>query len=319
MIVDAIDFPDNGSGYTQFVLVLEHVYVTPRGYVLDRDMEVIPEANFSLDFWRKVPSTQAPRPRLPLVRNDLGDRPAIKLPAGISYVHALSNFAGYNFGHFWDVIQPLMKIEQLALERAMLLVSAFHSEVNDVDRHFELFGYPARSRFRVKGLTYVPRLYVASPATYPSRVTPGTLAWLRRRYAAGRAAVPEAADIRLYLSRKGLKREVRNEEEVRAFVRDRGFEVLNGDEPLERHMAMFARASLVVGPHGSMFRNMIYCDQPCRMLEFCPENRTDDFGLALAAASGIDYTWVRLPGDADHGIRIDTAAIQRFLDGSPPA
>lgn len=98
-------------------------------------------------------------------------------------------------------------------------------------------------------------LYVVRPDAYTER----QLSFPAKRL--GGIADPRARD-RLYISRSGTpgtSRQIINEEDLVARLRDLGFSVIDpGKISLAEQIAYFARSSIVVGPHGAGLANILF-------------------------------------------------------------
>lgn len=98
-------------------------------------------------------------------------------------------------------------------------------------------------------------MYVVRPDAYTER----QLSFPAKRF--GSSADPRARD-RLYVSRSGkpgTTRQIINEEELVARLRELGFSVIDpGSIPLADQIACFARSSIIVGPHGAGLANILF-------------------------------------------------------------
>jgi len=320
MIVRRIEFPPENPEYPQFVVVLEDVYVSPRGLIFDRHRNLMPEVNFNADFWPRYCPAYGTADTNKIAQREINRRKITELPGDRPHIYAMHYFGFYVFGHLWDSLQPLIKIEEIGLKDGTLLVNRFTRHVNKIDRHFDLVGYDKTQRHNVKSLTFVHELWYPSVVCYPGRITTQGRDWLRRKYMDGNgglAAANESPVAGLYLDRNDNqgrnKRRVVNNDHVIELLSDHGFQVIDGSESLQEHIRLFGAARRVVGPHGSMFRNVLFCGPDCRVLEFCPGNRRDTSLREVGETCGLDYQFVEVPGDENNNIEIELDILGDWL------
>ena len=82
----------------------------------------------------------------------------------------------------------------------------------------------------------------------------------------------------IYLARGAYGRSIQNERViVDVLTKKYNFIVLNGTESLEDAMRYFTNARIILGAHGSLMKNMIYCKKNPVLIELCPSTRHDCF------------------------------------------
>jgi capsular polysaccharide biosynthesis protein len=82
----------------------------------------------------------------------------------------------------------------------------------------------------------------------------------------------------IYLARGAYGRSIQNEcEIVDVLTTKYNFIVLNGTESLEDTMYYFTNAKIMLGAHGSLMKNMIWCKKNPVLIELCPPTRHDCF------------------------------------------
>lgn len=308
--------------WPQYVLRLEDVFLGPNGAIYDKNFELIPEANYNYTYWNKsVPTPQSPldscreiylKPERPIPS-------AIKeLPAGPNYIYAHCYFNIYVYGHLHDNLQDLSKIENLNIKNDVLITPPLTSHVNHLDHHLTLFGYPKNKRVGLslgensQFLHKVPTLYYPSPTAYPSCVSKAGLGFLKKKYQKLGRSEPQLS--KLYLSRPQNNRSVINDSGVVRLLKSLGFTILKGDESLEKHVGLFRGADLIVGAHGALFKNIIFCENNPRILEFYAHNRSNQCFLGIASTAGIkDHHFLEERGDASHNINLNLSKIKSLI------
>ncbi len=105
------------------------------------------------------------------------------------------------------------------------------------------------------------------------------------------AAPPSRGRRRLYVARSDTtRRQVRNEAELGALLRTRGFDlVCPGDHSLREQIALFDSASIVVGVHGAGLTNLGFCRPGTPVLEMMPDGYLNPCMAMLAQAQGLEY------------------------------
>ena len=304
-----VDVPEANT-FPQYVLELGDVFFGKHGTILDQQLNLVPEANLEFLFWTNLFKDDVPA-RL----SDARVKPVLELPDDAVYLFAQSYFNTYVFGHLWDTIQALKKVEDLGLKDLKLVISAPTKAVKNVKEHFSYFGYPVEKlvindgnhRLRVKRALY------SSPHCLPSRYTAGTREWMRNKYMFENPKYLALKDLpgnmHLYLSRgiptdKPNSRGVNNEAEVWDFLQKKGFVKVTGEEVLMEHIRLFKDALVIVGPHGSMFKNTLFCQQSPVCYEFCPANRRCRAFEDNALINKHRYAWIPVLTDGSHHITI---------------
>lgn len=121
---------------------------------------------------------------------------------------------------------------------------------------------------------------------------------------------------RLYLWRRGARRYVREERDLRLLLERYGFRTLEpGDIAFRDQIEALRGANAVVGPHGAGLTNILFAPSECRVLElFATRGGTKTYEV-LAGALGQHYTAFREQGCAlTFAARHDNVAITVDLD-----
>jgi capsular polysaccharide biosynthesis protein len=99
--------------------------------------------------------------------------------------------------------------------------------------------------------------------------------------------------VKLYVTRrKGVARSIINHEEVEAFVRSRGYEIVDpGTLPLREQIALFRGAIVVLGPLGAGLTNTLFMPPGSRVGMLDPGSCDPGF-WELACLKGQQFTWI---------------------------
>lgn len=155
--------------------------------------------------------------------------------------------------------------------------------------------------------------------------SPPELRWLRERLAgavtAGPAAGPlpgpaASAPSRLYISRAdAATRRLVNEAEIIARLQDFGFEALTlTGMTLAEQIRRFARAEMVVGPHGSGLTNLLFAPPGATVIELMPDDQVNHCFWLMA--NGLDIRYAFLSGpvvSSERDFSISPARLQALV------
>lgn len=263
---------------------LKDVIVSDLGLILDRNFSMIPDVNSQYEFWINLVNLRLPwwdhNPLYEEYVRKIPLKPIRHLQSDI-YVYALSFHREYLYGHLWDSIQPLKIVEDSGIQGNLLY--NIDSEINDINQHWDIFGYPVgrRTAIDAKVQNYrVSKLVVPIMDNFhgfpANRIVPHTKDWLIEKYMSWDEVELNNSPRKLYLSRhQAASRNVVNEEEVTSFLEGRGFTIVRGSEPLKDHINLFNSAKVIVGCHGSLFKNILFCRNRPTIIEFYPNSRED--------------------------------------------
>ena len=118
----------------------------------------------------------------------------------------------------------------------------------------------------------------------------------------------------LYLKRGSYGRELKNEDIlINKLSKLDNFKVINGKETLEDMINYWTNAILVIGAHGSLLKNMIYCKKNPIFIELCPLSRHICF-LGNARNCNFLYFFITLPNDEKENIILDEGNINNLIE-----
>jgi capsular polysaccharide biosynthesis protein len=117
----------------------------------------------------------------------------------------------------------------------------------------------------------VERLFYPEMLSPTGHTSPHAIAWLRDVFAGHLSlALPHR---RLYVTRRDARRRILNEDAVITLVGQYGFEVVcPGDLSVVEQVTHFSEASVIVGPHGAGFTNMIFAPEGATLVELFGSN-----------------------------------------------
>jgi capsular polysaccharide biosynthesis protein len=139
-----------------------------------------------------------------------------------------------------------------------------------------------------------------------------------------RAASGAAPGVRLYITRENARRRrVTNEAELWRFLEVAGFTKVRAEEwSWREQIAAFARAKVIVAPHGAGLANVAFCQPGTRVVELYHRAYVNPCFARLAEIKGLDHRPVIASGDGEPGcdpargrcdILADLDAVRRAL------
>jgi hypothetical protein len=182
-----------------------------------------------------------------------------------------------------------------------------------------LVGYPNPqwSEWR-GGRTGVDRLIIPSIRYLRSSSESGftnsidSYRWVRSEILS-RVDLPDTPSERVLLSRSDAdRRRIINEKEVLRALEPRGFErYVPGQMPLEEQIRLFARADMIVAPHGAGLVNTIYSEE-ATVIELFGKYVNGCY-FTMADGLGLNYACL-LCADIGSNIRVDINALTTTID-----
>lgn len=242
------------------------------------------------------------------------------LPDDVEAIYGMSAHGWYPYGHLHDSLLRLFPWRDHSFSNPRVLCSKFNRVV-DFPLHLKACGYNEETIFRTAPkyrLIKASKLFFGvNEAKFWTTMTQEQYDWLIQGYFSLFDTDPRAQEPieGLYLSRNHVgRRGVTNNDEVQAYLtNERGFKCLTGEEGLLDIISLFARAKNIVGPHGSIFVNTIFCRENAKIIEFCPDNRVDkSFFNKMKLAK--NYYHILKAADADFNIKIEIDELRRLLD-----
>lgn len=246
----------------------------------------------------------------------------VRLDDKFIYIDLTHPFGWYAFGHLHDSLQRLYSLHQfeefLEKGRVKFLVCRF-DRVRDFELHLSAL---LRREIDKEELIvvqqdciyHVPRLIKPRMQSVYTNFTPDVYSWMIDGYKK-KFDFSQPNGSLLYLTRNHVKpgfRGVLNEDALLVELKKMGFTILTGNEALPEIISKFSAASFIVGPHGSLFANTIFCNEDCQIVEFCPKNRPD-FSFLRKTKMAKNYRHVLFQADDKFNIELK---IEDVLDGS---
>jgi hypothetical protein len=311
--------PLDSTGQVINATVDEHLFWLPTtmpryGYTDDRKKfspAIITERLHFLNYYARELRTIAHR-----------NGKANTLPDDAIYIDLTHPFGWYAFGHLHDSLQRLFNVRDLLSEnqhKPLKFIVSDPFRVSDFLDHLQaVVGFRlAKGQViqALKGHTYEIKRYIkpAMSSVY-TNFTAQVFYWLHSQYASY-FPLKDVSRVRLYLARNHVvpgSRGVKNEDELLPMLHEADFIIVKGNESLAEIHQLFSRAELVLGAHGSLFANTIFCPADCTVVEYCSNNRVDhSFRLKKKLTNNYEHRIVN--GDVKFNIFIPKTEVQQIL------
>lgn len=328
----------NFTNIKSYKNIYEDVYIdTKTSAVLDSNLKPIYETLYEIIFWWKgtlhgqtlidpeLRKIEVQRRYEEILAETATISPddiagAKALPKDVEAIYAMSAHGWYPYGHLHDSLLRLFPWRDHKFSNPRVLCSKYNRVV-DFPLHLKACGYNEDTIFRTAPkyrLIKASKLFFGvNEAKFWTTMTQEQYDWLIQGYFSLFDTDPRTQEPieGLYLSRNHVgRRGVTNNDEVQEYLtKERGFKCLTGEEGLLEIISLFARAKTIVGPHGSIFVNTIFCRENAKILEFCPDNRRD-YSFRNKTKAAIDYNHILKPADSDFNIEIDIEELKKLID-----
>jgi len=153
----------------------------------------------------------------------------------------------------------------------------------------------ASGRVRVEKLTLVAKSGGLGNPFGHNVAHPEDLYFVEKWFREHVPATSQEQNQRVYLSRSRWKRATKEEPLLEAALSEAGFTVFHGDMSLFDQIALFSRATSIVGPAGSGLVNMLWMDTDSKVTELRDPGHRWAFYYDLAHMLGHDFSALDIP------------------------
>lgn len=300
---------------------LKNVYLSKGGSILDSNFNLLEDPSEFYIQWEKCYDKFNAEELKKWSVDKMNNNKVINLE-NLSYIYAYPYWDVYAYGHIWDSLRQLKEVEENEINGTLLIGINYSGHINDLYHHLEIFGYDKSKTFSCDSrdnIYFIQNLIVPTDGIYMARLSMDQLEWVRNKYLHCNKKLNinkinnDKDNFKLYLSREKDSRKVINEEIVWNFLQENGYVKLNGKENLEEHLYYFSNAIKMIGPHGSLFRNGIFCFKNPDIYEFCPNNRIDVSIMNLNKLLNKNYTQYLVASNKDFDIEIDMEILKKII------
>jgi hypothetical protein len=322
---------------------LEEVIVTRKGsMILSLDKEPIFEVSNEILYWQPssmnmrlssaelLQETRLRQEKMRANAESINTDTLIRISGEkFEMIYLMHAFGWYAYGHLFDTLQRLFPIETPDKLNKRLLVSDSR-RVNDFAGHLAMLGYGVNQLISVPPQSdgfLLDRLRVPqSPATV-TQFTLETMKWIRKCYLENNSYKQFAhrfstyfhkssSGFALFLDRSSVgTRNISNIDEVLKILKGNFSQVVRftGCESVHEMLYLFSNARLIVGAHGAMFVNTIFCSPSAKIIEFCPRNRNVSNMVRMCKPT-LDHLFILCEADPAGAIAIDTSILSDLLN-----
>ncbi len=205
---------------------------------------------------------------------------AIQVSESVLFLDYIYDF--YNFGEFWDIIKRLIYFNK---EEPVELYGLSQNRILNIEKYFSAFKitYPPKycRDYKYtdvltetnKGSTYFfKKLYITTiNNSCRGEINPWSAFKMNELF--NPHEVSEKG-YNLYLTRGKEKRGIVNEEHIIQNLLGLGFIILDGSETLDKQMYYFTNAKIIIGAHGSLMKNIVWCKKNPLFIELFPPTRS---------------------------------------------
>jgi hypothetical protein len=235
--------------------IIEDVYLLSNGITFDKNINVL-KLNRNHDIVYN--------------ENDFNYSSIIELPDD-EYVDLTHYYSHWPFAHRYDCLSRIRHVENLITDKTKFLLGLNSTEGSFSKNRFkeesELFGikniiyHPNNNTlFKIKRLIYPLWVFGEAPCAFSEE----SFIYCRNKY---NDYYKDGNEVKLFLTRTSEPRCILNSKEVHNFFVTNGFIIIKGDEDLKTMINYFYNAEIIIGFHGGVFSNILFCSRVKKIIE----------------------------------------------------
>jgi len=218
-------------------------------------------------------------------------------------------FGYYAFGHLFDTFQRLYPIRELLHDKNIKFIVSEYHNIIDFIKHLSILTNRTITEkdLILNNNLHISKLIYSISPTVPTEMDKEAYLWILNQYFKYFDIQDIEPKYNLYLSRNHIQvgsRGVLNEKEVIESLTKKDFIILTGKEPLKDIVKYFGNAKTILGAHGSLFVNTIFCNSETKIIEFCPNNRIC-YNFRNCFKMAQNYNHLIIEADEKYNITID--------------
>jgi len=179
----------------------------------------------------------------------------------------------YNFGEFWDCLKRLMK----ARKKNLKLFHVSGHRVNNINEYFNKleFIYPSEYQTQENNnkLYFFKKINISILRENTCRGEYNLMYSYNFNQIFNNTPMKEDS-YNIYLKRGAYGRNMLNEKElIDILISKHNFIIIDGTQSHTEMLNYFSNAKIILGIHGSLFKNTIFCKKNPLIIELCPISR----------------------------------------------
>lgn len=243
---------------------LENIYIASNGIIFDENMNVLKLSRLhDLVYTEEFKSSTV-----------------IELDNECNYIDLTHYYSFWPFAHRYDCLSRIRHIEEFVTNDTIFLLGNSNSVNKFAKNRFkeecELFGiknyifHPDnKTIFKIKKLIYPEWIYGEAPCAFSDE----SFIFCKNKYFFNENKNKN----KLFLTRHGdFSRKLINFDFVNNFFKNEGFIILDGSETLNQTIDLFHNSEIIVGVHGGLFSNILFCNNTKKIIELFSKNWLND-------------------------------------------
>jgi len=266
--------------------------VGPSLLPMNGNKEVMIEAAYGQDFFRSDPSY-----------NYLVLPPPVGLQG--AWTSVIGRWSEGYYHWFTDALPRLASLNDLPPETKILTREQLEGFAKV---SLEMLGLLDRVRETKETHLAVEDFYFLSPVGMTGCTNPESVKWLREAFLPH--AAPGDFPAKVFIRREGKTRGMANKREVENLFREKGWWVIDLEKlAFAEQIAVFSRATHIVGEHGAGFTNLLWCNPGCQVLELCANNYLNGCYEGISLCIGLKHAFLIETADAQNQFAIDLGSL----------
>lgn len=281
-----------------FCLHLAHCrLVGPSLLPLDEKKRIMIEAAYGEEFFRSDPSY-----------NYVILPPTIELTG--PWTSVIGRWSEGFYHWFTDALPRLAALEEFPENTKILFRGPMKRYQEESLR---VLGLLDRMRETKETHLTVEDFYFSSPVGMTGCTNPASVKWLREAFLPH--AAPGNFPAKVFIQREGKTRGVSNKKEVADLFVEKGWWVVDLEElTFAEQIAVFSRATHIVGEHGAGFTNILWCNSQCHTIELCADNYLNGCYEGISICIGFRHTFQTFQADQTNQFFVPRRALDNIFN-----
>ena len=271
--------------------------VGPSLVPMNANKEIMIDAAYGKDFFQTDPSY-----------NYLTLPPPAELKG--SWTSVIGRWEEGYYHWFTDALPRLASLKDLPPDTQILI----RGQLKGFTKHsLEMLGLVDRVRETKKTHLVLEDFYFLSPVGMTGCTNPASVKWLRESFLPH--AAPGGFPAKVFIQREGKTRGLSNKREVEGLFRKNGWWVIDLEKvTFAEQIAIFSRATHIVGEHGAGFTNLLWCNPDCQVTELCADNYLNGCYEGISLCIGLKHDFMAFHADDTNCFFVSLNAFDKILN-----